>query len=191
MTNEIPILDDLLPELLKHVEYLPEEGVRALTRERAKEFFIGKYGEENINLEAIDVRGSFEGTEKDKICYTLLFGNLYSYVLANGECIPYHSWIYDREYHGRKYVYEWRAPNDCARMLGYEGPIGVNSGTKSVSLNYLKPKGPKVTDGGQSITYSSHSMIGVKAKDYSMMVLSPEVDSVIVDHMSLIKPIKE
>jgi len=68
-------------------------------------FFINKYGEENVHLDALHIEVSI--VCKDPSISYLWFGNLYSYVLLSGVCMPYCDWIYENRYYGEDYIYEY------------------------------------------------------------------------------------
>ena len=101
VTGEIELEQRIL-ELLSN-----QVGETHVTRlDLIKEFLISIYGEEKINLDAIDAKLQIASNEKtfENTC-TLSYGNLYTYVLLNNICIPYYEWIYDSHYFGNEYVY--------------------------------------------------------------------------------------
>jgi len=68
-----------------------------------KEMLIGLFGSERLNLDVIETRL----IDVSGGGYDLAYGNLYTYVLMQGICVPYYEWIYSFAYYdsGQNMVY--------------------------------------------------------------------------------------
>lgn len=72
-----------------------------------RNFFYELYwGRLDINYEEIQIWGEMASGSKDSL--SLRYGNLYSFVLANGVLIPYDEWTYDKEIiiEDKQYTYQ-------------------------------------------------------------------------------------
>ena len=66
------------------------------------QYLVNKYGIDNINSDAVDLGYKIKPTDFTSKLTTeeinLVYGNLYTFVLVAGLCIPYCDWIYETEY---------------------------------------------------------------------------------------------
>lgn len=74
-----------------------------------------------FSLDAIDItfhsiESVANGHYTDRIVETLLYGNLYSFVLSCGEFVPYYHWISDDFYKGKRGIY-YRAMSGGEKFL--------------------------------------------------------------------------
>jgi len=106
MTNKIIVRENLTDGFFRLL-VLPRpftngeeemECWRAEIERKARFYLSAMYGEENVNVEAINI------VLKNDVWIS---GNLYTYTLFGGVCVPYYEWIYDEEFYTNSHVYSY------------------------------------------------------------------------------------
>jgi len=76
----------------------------------ARKYLANTYGEDNVIAEAVHVGICIEQTIDGalKLSNTnLAYGNLYTYVLISGICVPYFDWVYEDVFVTEDYTYRF------------------------------------------------------------------------------------
>lgn len=109
--NHVETLEKKLFRFYKDSRAPMQGDFEYVARDYFRIFFETTHLFDMINLDAIVIScKGFKGVNKKRV--ELAYGNLYSYVLADGIVIPYYDWTFEREFscklaNGVRVKYNW------------------------------------------------------------------------------------